>query len=553
MKKFIFIVLLQLILSASYAQNQSSDTLQTATFPPSLSEKIDHWFAPKVAIIYQFLFFDPFSTIGIYDPLVYDNTGKPILDSSNKPIEKHIPLIVVWLVFGAIFFTLRMKFINFRALRHAIHLIQGKFDHPDHKGEVSHFQALATAVSGTVGLGNIAGVAIAITVGGPGATFWMIIAGILGMTLKFTEVTLGVKYRNISSEGIVSGGPMFYLSNAFKTRKFFNIPLANFGKGLALIYAFFLIGASIGGGNMFQANQTFQQFALLFPILDGQGALVGLFLAVLVGFVIIGGIKSIAKVTSKIVPIMAIIYIGSALIIIGMHYREIPEVLKIIFNGAFYPEALKGGFLGVLIVGFQRASFSNEAGIGSSSIAHSAVKTDEPVSEGLVALLEPVVDTVVICTLTALVIVFTGYYEPSLAMGLNGAQLTSKAFESVFSWFPYVLGISIILFAVSTMISWSYYGLNSFKFLFQKYFDKWGIPTKWLHYGFFIFFLSFTIIGAASNLGSVTDFADMMILTLAFPNLIGLYFLSGEVYHDLRKYLSKVKSGEISQTTTKNA
>jgi len=476
-----------------------------------------------------------------------DENGEPILDLDGKPIEKHFPLIVLWLIMGAFYFTFRMKFINIRGLKHSFELIRGKYDNPNDAGEVSHFQALATAVSGTVGLGNIAGVAIAITVGGPGATFWMIVAGLLGMTLKFTEVTLGVKYRELDEDGNVSGGPMYYLRNGLKLQNLGKMNLGGLGKVLAAIYAVVLIGAALGGGNMFQANQTFKQFEMLIPSLEGYGAWFGVGMAILVGFVIIGGIKSIAKVTELVVPIMATIYILASLLVIGIHWEEIPHVFSMIINGAFAPEAIRGGFIGVLIVGFQRASFSNEAGVGSASIAHAAVKTEEPVSEGIVAILEPVIDTVIVCTMTAFVIIFTGYSDPNMAHGYDGAQLTSKAFESVFSWFPIVLAGAITLFAFSTMVSWSYYGLKGFRYLFGRYFDKaFGNPNA-KRYAFFSIYLLFVIVGAASNLGSVMSFADMMILSLAFPNIIGLLILAPEVSSDLKSYMQRVKSGEIKK------
>jgi len=504
----------------------------------SADEKINAFFVPIVNFMAKYLMGDIFAALNLYDPTIYDNDGNAIHYPNGDARTMSIPLVVIWLVIGALFFTIRMKFINFRGFKHSIDLIRGKFDNPNHKGEVSHFQALATALSATVGLGNIAGVAIAITVGGPGATFWMIIAGLLGMSSKFTEVTLGVKYRNIDKNGVVSGGPMFYLEKALKKRN-----LGALGKVLAVIFAILVIGASIGGGNMFQSNQAFAQLASKLPMIKPYGAYFGVILAILVGIVIIGGIKNIARVTEKIVPLMAALYVGTALIIIFINYDRTGEAFRLIFDGAFSPDALKGGVIGVLIVGFQRASFSNEAGVGSASIAHSAVKTDEPVSEGIVALLEPFIDTVVICTMTALVIIFSGYYEPSVAAGLNGTELTSKAFESVFSWFPYLLTIAIFLFAFSTMISWSYYGLNGFKYLFGKFIKN----DKTIRNIYFIIFLGFIVVGASSSLGAVLDFADMMILSMAFPNILGLLILSGEVRKDLKEYFGKVKSGQIKK------
>lgn len=485
----------------------------------TISQIINDVFEPIVAAMATVLFWDPFEAFGF-------EIGAPV------------PLVVLWLMAGAIFFTIKMRFINFRGVKHAIELIQGKYDKPGDKGEVSHFQALATALSATVGLGNIAGVAIAITVGGPGATFWLIVAGLLGMTSKFTEVTLGVKYRNISDDGVVSGGPMYYLRKGLAKRN-----MAGLGKVLAAIFAVLIIGGSIGGGNMFQANQAFAQFSNVIPALANHGALFGVGMAILVGIVIIGGIKKIAQVTEKMVPFMALFYIATSLVIIGMNYSKIDDVFFLIINGAFNGAAIKGGFIGVLITGFQRAAFSNEAGVGSASIAHSAVKTDEPVSEGIVALLEPFIDTVVICTMTALVIVFTGFHSPELSAGMQGAEITSKAYGSVFTWFPYLLVVAIFLFAYSTMISWSYYGLKGFSYLFGRYFKK----EKYAQNTYFVIFLLFVVVGSASSLQAVVDFSDMMILSLAFPNILGLLIMSGEVKQDLNAYWEGLKTGRIKK------
>ena len=479
----------------------------------SLSDKIDSFFKPLVSdYLVPVIFWDPLKFFGF-------------------DIGADIPIVVLWLVFGALFFTFRMKFINFRGFKHALSLVRGDYDDPEDKGEVSHFQALTTALSATVGLGNIAGVAIAISVGGPGATFWMIVAGLLGMSSKFVECTLGVKYRKLDANGEVSGGPMYYLRDGLAKYK---MPI--FGKFLAVMFAVLCIGGSFGGGNMFQANQAYAQLSGQFPVLAGNGPLFGLILAFLVGVVIIGGIKSIANVTEKIVPLMALLYVGTALIIILINISEVGNVFVLIFNGAFAPDAAFGGVIGVLIQGFRRAAFSNEAGVGSAAIAHSAAKTKEPVSEGIVSLLEPFIDTVVICTMTALVIIFTGMYNVE---GLEGAQMTSKAFGSVFSWFPYLLVIAIFLFAFSTMISWSYYGLKSWEFLFGK--------SKLSEYSYKFIFLLFIIVGSSVKLGAVLDFSDMMILAMAFPNIIGLLILSKEVKIDLNSYLNRLKSGEIKK------
>jgi AGCS family alanine or glycine:cation symporter len=442
-----------------------------------------------------------------------------------------VPIVVVWLVFGAIYFTLKMNFINFRGFKHAIELVKGDYDDPNDKGEVSHFQALTTALSATVGLGNIAGVAIAISIGGPGATFWMIAAGLLGMSAKFVECTLGVKYRQVSESGEVSGGPMYYLRDGLAKYK-----MAGLGKVLAVVFAVLCIGGSFGGGNMFQANQAYAQVAGQFPALAGNGPMFGLILAILVGTVIIGGIKSIANVTEKIVPFMAVLYVGAALIIILLNITEVGNVFALIFKGAFAPAAGFGGIIGVLIQGFRRAAFSNEAGVGSASIAHAAAKTNEPVSEGIVSLLEPFIDTVVICTMTALVLIITGFHD---VQGVEGAQMTSQAFGSVFSWFPYLLVVAIFLFAFSTMISWSYYGLKSWEYLFGK--------SKLSEYTYKLLFLVCIIIGSSVSLGAVIDFSDMMILAMAFPNILGLLILSKEVKFDLNSYFSRLKSGEIKK------
>ena len=468
-----------------------------------------------------------------FSPIV-STIGSVIFYDITKPFggNKNIPFIVVWLIFGALFFTLKMNFINLRGFQHSIELVRGDYSDPNNKGEVSHFQALTTALSGTVGLGNIAGVAIAISLGGPGATFWMIVAGILGMSSKFVECTLGLKYRIIDSDGVVSGGPMYYLRDGLAKRNWKNL-----GKMLAILFAVLCVGGSIGGGNMFQANQAFAAIKGIFPAVSNLGPLFGLCLASLVGVVIIGGIKSIAKVTEKIVPFMAAIYVGAALIIIIIHISDIGFVISEIINGAFSPQAGLGGFIGVLIVGFKRAAFSNEAGVGSASIAHSAAKTKEPVSEGMVALLEPFIDTIVICTMTAFVIIITGTYENSA--GLGGAELTSQAFGSVISWFPYILTIAILLFAFSTMISWSYYGLKSWIFLFGK--------SKYSELSYKILFMVFVIIGSSASLGSVVDFSDMMILAMAFPNIIGLLIMSNEVKLDLLSYMEKLKNGTIKK------
>jgi AGCS family alanine or glycine:cation symporter len=450
-----------------------------------------------------------------------------------------MPLIVLWLVVAAAIATVYFNFISFRAFKHALELIRGDYSNPKDAGEVSHFQALATALSGTVGLGNIAGVAIAVSIGGPGATFWMVVAGLMGMSLKFAECTLGVKYRNEYADGTVSGGPMYYLSKGLAEKG-----MAGLGRFLAVFFAICCIAGSLGGGNMFQANQSFQQFV---NVTGGEaswfadkGWLFGLIVAVIVGAVIIGGIKSIARVTEKVVPFMAIVYCGAGLIIILAHITSLPAALGAIFTGAFSPEGVAGGAVGALIQGFRRAAFSNEAGIGSASIAHSAVRTKEPITEGLVALHEPFIDTVVICTMTALVIVITGSYTAGAGMG--GVELTSQAFASVFPWFPYILALAVILFAFSTMISWSYYGTKCWTYLFGE--------SRTMELLYKLIFCIFVVIGSSMSLGPVVDLSDSAIFAMAIANIIGLYILFPVVKTALDSYWSRLQAGQLKRYRT---
>ncbi len=480
-----------------------------------------------------------------------------------------LPVVLILLILGATFFTIYFKFPGVTKFGMAINTVRGKYDEMDHhgveksdvnivdgdivdtigdeskEGEVSHFQALATAVSGTVGLGNIAGVAVAIALGGPGATFWMIVCGLIGMSTKFVECTLGVKYRDVGEDGTVYGGPMYYLSKGLKERN-----MKGLGKVLAVIFAILCVGASFGGGNAFQSNQAAVQLSTMFNLEGGAvGVIIGVILAILVGIVIIGGIKKIASVTEKIVPFMAGIYVLASLVIIFANIKYIGDAFGMIFAGAFTPEAGLGGIVGVIIVGFQRAAFSNEAGAGSAAIAHSAVKTKYPASEGVVALLEPFIDTVVICTMTALVIIFfnmdAGAFDYGNAVNskvlinesgkyIGGVDLTSMAYDSVIPGFRYVLTIAIIMFAFSTMISWSYYGLQSWKYLFGR--------GKAADVAYKILFLLFVVIGAAATLDAVIKFSDAMILALVFPNMIGLLFLFPRVREELGKYIKDIKA-----------
>ena len=455
------------------------------------------------------------------------------------------PWIVGWLVVAATIFTVYFGLIQFRAFPHSIALVRGDYSDPNDAGEVSHFQALATALSGTVGLGNIAGVAVAVGIGGPGATFWMILAGLMGMASKFTECTLGVKYRNEYEDGTVSGGPMYYMTKGFEER---GIPA---GKFLAILFSVFCILGALGGGNMFQANQAHAQISNV--VGDYPGWITGLIFAAVVFAVIVGGIKSIARVTEKVVPFMGLLYVGAALVIILMNADMIGWAFGQIFEGAFTGLGVAGGFVGALIQGFRRAAFSNEAGVGSAAIAHAAVRTKEPITEGFVSLLEPFIDTVVICTMTALVIIMTGQLisDPATRLflldeggatnqtvdGNKGVALTSAAFSSAFGWFQYVLAIAVILFAFSTMISWSYYGLKAWTFLFGEGQSK-EIVFK-------VIFCIFVVIGASANLGPVIDFSDAAIFAMAVVNIIALYVLMPIVKRELNSYLARLKSGEI--------
>ncbi|NOD36311.1 MULTISPECIES: sodium:alanine symporter family protein [unclassified Ruegeria] len=494
-------------------------TAASAQEAPGLDDKINQAFADATGPFVSFIF-APFPGTGF-------------------------PWIVGWLVIAATVFTLYFAFVQFRFFGHSISLVKGDYSDPNDAGEVSHFQALATALSGTVGLGNIAGVAVAIGIGGPGATFWMIVAGLLGMASKFTECTLGVKYRNEYEDGTVSGGPMYYMSKGFA-----ELGLPG-GKILAVLFSIFCILGALGGGNMFQANQAHQQIAGI--VGDYPGWITGLVFAAIVFAVIVGGLKSIARVTEKVVPFMGVMYVLAALVIIIMHADQIGWAFGQIFAGAFTGLGVAGGMVGALIQGFRRAAFSNEAGVGSAAIAHSAVRTKEPITEGFVSLLEPFIDTVVICTMTALVIIITqqlivdpatGNYmlnEAGNAIatvdGNSGVSLTSAAFGSAFSWFPFILAIAVVLFAFSTMISWSYYGLKAWTYLFGEGHTKELV--------FKIIFCIFVVIGAAANLGPVIDFSDAAIFAMAVVNVFALYFLMKVVRQELASYAERLKSGEI--------
>ncbi len=445
-----------------------------------------------------------------------------------------VKLVLIWLLVISFFLTFYLGFINIRYFWHAIEIIQGKHDKEGTKdGQISRFQALTTSLSGTVGLGNIAGVAVAISVGGPGAAFWMFMMGFFSMTTKFSEVMLGVKYRHHADPNNpqkISGGPMYYLRDAFNNR---DIPYV--GPVIAAFFAICLAGGALGAASVFQTNQAYQQTLNVTggeaSFLADKGWLFGLFMAFIVGLVIVGGIRSIAAVASKIVPIMGGIYLAAGLVVIGIHYAEIPAAFGTIIESAFGLKAGLGGLLGALLMGVQRAVFSNESGFGSAAIAHSAAKTEVPVTQGFVGMLGPFIDTVVICTITALVITVTGVYSNDGAM--EGVELTSRAFESGVSWFPFVLFVVVFLFAYSTLISWSYYGVRAFTYLFGEH--------KWVSALYKVIFLSFIVVGASAELSNVMLFTDSMVFAMTIPNVIGLFILAPEIRRDVKDYIRNLK------------
>jgi len=496
----------------------AKSTPETASTPerdlPPWIKSIDSKFGNVVSVLDYIIFFKLYTSP----------------DGSVK-----IPFVVVWLFGGALFLTIRMGFINFRAFWHAVRLTRGDYDNEGEPGDVSHFQALATALSATVGLGNIAGVAIAIGMGGPGAAFWIMIVGLLGMTSKFAECTLAQLYRSRDDSGQVLGGPMRYLKVGLS-----DIGFPRLGRVLAVVFMVLCIGASFGGGNAFQIGQSLDTIRNQFTILDQYPWVYGLIMVTAVGLVIVGGIKSIGNVASKIVPFMCGAYMLASLYILAVNYAAIPDALMTIVSGAFNPTAIKGGFLGVLVIGIQRAVFSNEAGIGSAAIVHSAAKTNEPVSEGIVALLEPFIDTVVVCTCTALVVVITGAYaapEMASAVARNaGAQVTLHAFVTGgYDWFAYILYVAVVLFAFSTCISWSYYGERCWAELF-------GSSTSMIYK---FLFLTFTFLGSIVTRGNVLDFSDLMLLGMALPNLLGVFMMSGIIKRQLDDYWNRYRAGKI--------
>lgn len=452
------------------------------------------------------------------------------------PGEGNLPFVVAWLIVGAVYLTFRFGFINLRMMGHAMHILRGRYSGSGDAGEVSPFQALTTALSATVGLGNIAGVAIAIGIGGPGATFWMIVAGFFGMTTKFTEVTLAQMYREFRPDGHVMGGAMEYLSKGFREKG-----MAGTGKVLAIMFALLTVGGSLGAGNLFQVSQAMGAVQTEVGFFKDYPIVFGMIMAFAVGIVIIGGIKRIAHAAEAIVPTMVFIYLSGCLWIILSHASEVPAMLGLIVSEAFNPTAVAGGMIGVIVQGFKRAAFSSEAGIGSAAIAHSAASVKYPIRQGFVALYEPFIDTIIICTMTALVIVITGVWNApehaALVEASKGAALTAVAFGSVLSWFPIILSISVVLFAYSTMISWSYYGERCWTYVFG---ERWSMMFR-------IIFVIFVVLASIISAGNILDFSDLLILSMAFPNIIALYLLQGKVADALKEYLARMRSGEFER------
>jgi AGCS family alanine or glycine:cation symporter len=488
-----------------------------------------------------------FFFLGLTAPLLADNDGlslgfaesvigtinthwSKILFWSDHPLQ--LPFILVIMASGGVFYTFRYGFVNVKLFRHSFDVIRGKYDNPKDVGEISHFQALTAALSATVGLGNIAGVAVAIALGGPGAVFWLWVVAFFGMSMKFSSCTFALLHRKVYEDGRVLGGPMVYIPEAFRLY----LPrFATVGKVLGVVFSVFTIGASFGGGNMFQANQTFELLAGQFPVLKDYGLVVGMVLAVTVALVIIGGISRIGDVTAKMVPAMCGFYVICCLAIILGNITAVPELFGEIFRQAFNPDAaFAGGFIGVLTQGVKRASFSNEAGLGSAAIAHAAAKTDQPVREGVVAMLGPFIDTHIVCTMTALAILITGaHLDPSLAG--KGAAITAKAFESLGSYMPYLLTLATIIFAYSTIISWSYYGEKAS----EKLFGRKSIPY------YRVLYVAVVCVGPVASLSSVIDFSDLMLLSMAFPNIIGMIFISGKVKELTNQYIADLKAGKF--------
>ncbi len=551
LKCVIAIVMLFLIASSAQAKveegEQGSMVEMIQSSQEKIAETLDNSLGKVNAVLFDLLLFDVSG--GLFKTEIRDQeTGEVILDeNTGKPAKAgpSVKFLVIFLAIGAVFYTFYHKFVNLRMFGHAISIVRGKYDHDKHEGDITPFRALTSALSATVGLGNIAGVAVAMVTGGPGALFWMMFLGFFGMASKFHESTLAQMYRITNPDGSISGGPMFYLSQGLSE---FGSGWKPFAKAIAVLFAILCMGAAIGGGNMFQANQAFEGFFTTFvqPNLDGNIDAVriqtsfgfGLIMAVIVGVVVIGGITRIGAATARIVPFMAILYVSACAVIILFNISAVPGLVVEVMSEAFAWKSAFGGLIGAMIVGFQRAAFSSEAGLGSSAIAHSAAKTSEPVREGMVASLEPFIDTIVVCFMTGMVVLITGAYEVE---GISkGTEVTLTAFQQVpmlSGFFPEILAICIILFAFSTMLSWCYYGERAWGYLF-------GIKSV---LGFRLIFVFFVFVGSVASLGAVIDFADVMLLSMALPNILGGVLLAGKVKTALADYLARYQTGEFDK------
>ena len=543
-KLFQLFILIVFISSVSFSRSflYASQTTTNAEKKSRFIEQAEKNLNKINGLLFKILFFDL-----SFGSIEKKNTyNEPLLDESGNPQTVTFPFVVILLVAAGIYFTIYHRFVNVKLLKHSLDVIKGKFDKVDSLGSISHFRALTSALSGTIGLGNIAGVAIAIYKGGPGALIWMFIISFFGMTLKFHSTSLALKYREINSKGDPIGGPMYYLKNGFKKTK-----LAPVGLLLAILFAFFTMGGALGAGNMFQVNQSYTILASSFNIDHPNFSLYfGIVFSLLVGYVIIGGIKSIGKITSKIVPFMCVFYLFICFIVILSNIKELPNAIAIIFQSAFSSNAIYGGILGVFIVGVQRSVFSNEAGLGSASIVHASAKTDEPIREGLVAMVGPIIDTMIVCTTTALVIIITGTWESAPS---NGITMTGNALGTFSPWFSKILAIIVLLFAYSTCITWYYYGERGALFIVKQVFSFFTeyqegkhpileLVTKTVFLAVFLFAI---IVGSVNTIGAVLDFSDILILSMAIPNIFGLIFLAPQVKVMLHDYYQRYKENQF--------
>lgn len=539
---FVFSVVLLLPSSGLYAQDTDKDSNAKSSIAEPFHVPEESSLLKSVNKgLFSVLFFD--LSFGSIEVAEVERNGSPVYSAGGERSYRTVPvpLVVAVLAFGAVFFTLFYGFINLRAFKHSFDVIAGRYDSDEDQGEITHFRALTSALSATVGLGNIAGVAVAIQLGGPGAVFWMIVMAFFGMSSKFSCCMLAQLYRKIAPDGTVCGGPMYYIDIGLSKRGGIWLFI---GKFLAVMYACMVMGGSIGGGNMFQANQTAEAFRASFGWSESSAPYVGVCLVILVGAVIVGGIKRIGYATSRIVPLMCFTYVLAALFVIGKNIDSLVPALGTIISLAFSGNSFFGGLIGVMVTGVQRAAFSNEAGLGSAAIVHAAAKTDEPVREGIVAMIEPFIDTIVICLMTALVVVVTGTWsDPELAAqgGNIGVTLTSKAFETVIPWFPYVLTFSICLFAYSTMIAWCYYGERGWIYLL----DHFGGIGERTVIVFRIMFVAAILVGAMNPLSQVIDFTDAMILSMALPNILAMVLLAPVVRSATKDYMQRLRSGKL--------